>query len=150
VALGAFTLPLRRCVGNHTNPADLQKFIQQNTATLYVAFGGKKEDFAPGGTLDPAKMGLAQNAMKGVEASGPAIIARHGLSRPDARKWLNENLDAELEKARKTPLGDPNKPQFFSPPNITHRVATGIHEHSSFVSIKTVATAIDTADVELK
>jgi hypothetical protein len=51
-----------------SSPADLQKFAQQKTAELYVVMGGKKEDFAPGGTLDPQKMAIAQGAMKGLDA----------------------------------------------------------------------------------
>jgi hypothetical protein len=53
-----------------------------------------------------------------------------------------------METLRKTTIGDPNKPQYFSPPNISHRVAIGIHEGSSFVTVKNLATAVDHNELE--
>ncbi len=131
-----------------STPADLQKFGQQKTAELYVILGGKKEDFAPSGTLDPQKMALAQGAMKGLEIHAGDIMARGGMTRDQARNWLNESLADNMEKLRSTPIGDPTKPQFFSPPNITHRLAIGIHDASRFVTIKNVATAVDVSELQ--
>ncbi|MEW5852080.1 MAG: hypothetical protein AB2A00_25050 [Myxococcota bacterium] len=133
-----------------TNPAELQKFAQQKTAELYVGVGGKKEDFLPGGTLDAQKMELAKMMMKGVEAAAADVLQNNGLTREQATQWLNKAIEPDLERARSTPLGDPNKPQYFSPPNITHRIAQGIHESSPFVSIRTVATAMDSSEIEPK
>ncbi|MBI5498456.1 MAG: hypothetical protein HY904_25870 [Deltaproteobacteria bacterium] len=135
---------------NIASPADLQKFMQQSAAALYVGLGGKKEDFAPGGTINPQTMGLAQNMLKGVEAQAPDILQNHGITKDQARGWLDKALLPDLEAARTTPIGDPNKPRYFSPPNITHRVAIGLHEHSKFVTVKTLCTAVDHTEVEPK
>ncbi len=132
------------------NAGEMQKWVQGKTAELYVILGGKKEDFAPGATIDAGKMELAKSAMKGIEANAADILAKGGLTRDQGRAFLNESLQDNLETLRKTTIGDPDKPQFFSPPNISHRVAIGIHESSQFVTVKNIATAIDASELEPK
>ena len=134
------------------DPAALAKWTEQAAAGLYLAFGGKPADLAAGGTVDPAKMGLAKMCLQGVGAAGPQIAqmaAQPAEKRNDlAYGWMRGAVEADLEKARLVAVSDPSKTEMYSPPAITHRVASGIQPGNPFVSIKVIATAVDASEVQ--
>ena len=45
-------------------------------------------------------------------------------------------------------MTDPSKTELYSPPAVTNRIVNGIHEKSSLVSVRVVATAVDASEVE--
>lgn len=136
-------------------PADqtqLPAWSQQTTGALYVALGGKKEDFAPGGTIDPARMGLAKELMGKVPAALtqlPKLATLTPEKRNDqAYAALRRNMQDELEAARGQMVSDPGKTEYYSPPAVTNRVVNGIVDSNRFVNIRVVATAVDQSEVQ--
>lgn len=127
-----------------------EEYVKNKTAELYVAVGGKPADFAPGGTIDPAKMGLAKSMTTGLTSQAPKIVANSGVCKDQAWAWMRKAIAPELAKARATAVSDPSKVQFYSPPAITHRVASSMHPRNPRVTIREVATAVDAAEVERK
>jgi hypothetical protein len=67
-----------------------------------------------------------------------------------AYAWLRQSVAADLEKARRQAVSDDSKVEFYSPPAVTHRVAISMHESSRHVTIRTVATAVDQGELELR
>lgn len=135
-----------------TDAAKLPEWTQKTTATLYVGLGGKPEDFAPGGTVNPQLMGLAKELMGKVPnglAQLPRVATMDAGKRNDyANGWMRKNIQDELEAARGAMVSDPKKTEFYSPPAITNRVANGIVDSNRFVNIKVVATAVDASEVQ--
>lgn len=134
------------------DPAALAQWTEKAAAGLYLAFGGKPADLAPGGTPDPAKMGLAKMCLQGVAQAGPQI-AQMASQPADKRNdlaygWMRGAVESDLEKARMVAVSDPGKTEMYSPPAITNRVATGIQPGNPFVSIKVIATAVDASEVQ--
>jgi len=129
---------------------DYADYVKQKTGELYVAVGGKPEDFAPGGTIDPAKMALAKAMTTGLGGSAAKVVANSGLCKDQAWAWMRKSMAPELAAARTTAVTDPSKVQFYSPPAITHRIAAGMHPHNPRVTIREVATAVDGREVILK
>ena len=132
--------------------AGLAAWTEKAAGGLYMAFGGKPADLAPGGTIDPAKMGLAKACLQGVGAAGQQIsqmATQPAEKRNDlAYGWMRGAVEADLDKARMLAVSDPDKTEFYSPPAITNRVATGIQPGNPFVTIKVVATAVDASEVQ--
>ncbi len=134
------------------DPTAYAQWVQQATAGLYVAFGGKKEELAPGGTVDAGRMGLAKACMQG--ATGAQAQVAQAATQPAAARndlaygWMRGAIDADLERARMVPVSDARKTEFYSPPAVTNRVANGIVEHNQFVTIKVLATAVDASEVQ--
>jgi hypothetical protein len=135
-----------------TDPAKLPEWSQQTTGALYVGLGGKPADFAPGGTVNPALMGLAKELMgkvPGALAQLPKVATMDAGKRNDyANGWMRKNIQDELAAARSQMVSDPNKTEFYSPPAITNRVANGIVDSNRFVKIKVIATAVDASEVQ--
>lgn len=135
-----------------TDPAKLPEWTQKTTGMLYVGLGGKPEDFAPGGTVNPQLMGLAKELMGKVPnglAQLPRVATMDAGKRNDyANGWMRKNIQDELEAARGAMVSDPKKTEFYSPPAITNRVANGIVDSNRFVNIKVVATAVDASEVQ--
>ena len=132
--------------------AGFAKWNEQATGGLYVAFGGKPADLAPGGTVDQARMGLAKMCMQGAAAAGPQV-AQMATQPADKRNdlaygWMRGAIQSDLEKARSVAVSDPSKTEAYSPPAVTNRVANGLVESSKFVSIKVIATAVDASEVQ--
>ena len=134
------------------DPAALAKWTEQAAGGLYMAFGGNQADFAPGGAIDPNKMGLAKMCLQGVPAAAQQITqmaTQPAEKRNDlAYGWMRGAIEGDLEKARQVMISDPSKTEFYSPPAVTNRVANGLVESSKFVSIKVVATAVDASEVQ--
>ncbi len=136
-------------------PADASKipeWTQKTTGALYVAVGGKVEDFAPGGTVNPQLMGLAKELM-GKVPNGLALMSKVGGLTPEKRNdyatgWMRKNIQDELTAARGTMVSDPGKTEYYSPPAITNRVVNGLVDSNRFVSVKVVATAVDASEVQ--
>ncbi len=94
------------------DPAAFAQWAQKATGGLYVAFGGKPADLAPGGTPEPAAARAGEGLHAGRQHLGAADHAggraagrqaqRHGL-RVDARR----DSDRHGERA----LGDGGRPQ---------------------------------------
>ena len=124
-------------------------YLKQKTAEAYVAVGGKPADFAPGGAIDPQKMALAQTMMAGLTGHAADVVAHSGLCKDQAWAWFRKAIQPELAAARNAPVLE-GKVQFYSPPAITHRIASGMHAHDSHVTVTEVATAIDGAELGLK
>jgi hypothetical protein len=135
-----------------TDQAKLPEWTQKTTGTLYVALGGKPQDFAPGGTVNPQLMGLAKELMGKVPnglAQLPRVATMDAEKRNDyANGWMRKNIQDELTAARGAMVSDPGKTEFYSPPAITNRVANGIVDSNRFVSVKVVATAVDASEVQ--
>ena len=132
--------------------AGLAAWTEKAGAGLYLAFGGKPADLAPGGTIDPGKMGLAKMCLQGVGSAGQQI-AQMATQPADKRNdlaygWMRGAVEADLEKARMVAVTDPSKTEMYSPPAITHRVASGIQPGNPFVSIKVIATAVDESEIQ--
>lgn len=135
-----------------TDPAKLPEWSQQTTGALYVGLGGKPADFAPGGTVNPALMGLAKELMgkvPGALAQLPKVANMDAGKRNDyANGWMRKNIQDELAAARGAMVSDPGKTEYYSPPAITNRVANGIVDSNRFVKIKVIATAVDASEVQ--
>lgn len=135
-----------------TDASKLPEWTQKTTGMLYVGLGGKPEDFAPGGTVNPQLMGLAKELMAKVPnglAQLPRVATMDAGKRNDyANGWMRKNIQDELEAARGAMVSDPKKTEFYSPPAITNRVANGIVDSNRFVNIKVVATAVDASEVQ--
>lgn len=135
-----------------TDPAKLPEWSQQTTGALYVGLGGKPQDFAPGGTVNPALMGLAKELMGKVPtalAQLPKVANLDAGKRNDyANGWMRRNIQDELAAARGAMVSDPGKTEFYSPPAITNRVVNGIVDSNRFVNIRVVATAVDASEVQ--
>ena len=130
--------------------ADYAEYVKKKTAELYVAVGGKVEDFAPGGTIDPRKMALAKAMTTGLAGNAAKVIANSGVCKDQAWAWMRRAIAPELAAARATAVTDPSKVQFYSPPAITHRIASGTHPHNPHVRIREVATAVDGRELRRK
>ncbi len=130
--------------------ADYAEYVKKKTAELYVAFGGKPADFAPGGTVNPQIMTLATSMTTGLRSQGATIVAESGLCKDQAWAWMRKAIAPELAAARATAVSDPTKVQFYSPPAVTHRIASGMHPRNPNVTIREVATAVDGAELKLK
>lgn len=134
--------------------ADLGAWTKEATGKLYVAFGGKPEDFAPGGTVNPKIMGLAQAGMKGLAAPGVADqIARAAALPADKRNdfaygWMRREIQTDLDNARNVRVANSNMVEAYTPPAVLTRITNGMVEKSPFVTIKTIATAVDDSDVK--
>lgn len=135
-----------------TDPAKLPEWTQKTTGMLYVGLGGKPEDFAPGGTVNPQLMGLAKELMGKVPnglAQLPRVANMDAGKRNDyANGWMRKNIQDELTAARGAMVSDPKKTEFYSPPAVTNRVVNGIVDSNRFVNIKVVATAVDASEVQ--
>jgi hypothetical protein len=64
--------------------------------------------------------------------------------------WLNQALAAALEHTRRLVVADEDRAGFFSSPAILQRIALRMYQKSSFVNIRTVGTAIEYDEVELR
>jgi hypothetical protein len=131
-------------------PADaagFQKWAERATASIYVAIGGKPEDFAPGAALNPQLMAVAKATMQGVAQAAPQIMQAAKIpteKRNDAAyAWMRTAIAGDMEKARNTRVGSAKNTEAYSPPAVTNRVVNGIVEKSKFVNIKVIATAMD-------
>ena len=134
---------------NATDPS----YAKMTFARLYVAYGGDAADL--GGNLNPQIKGLAEGALQGVKKELGNILTNDALqSAPFAKRvemadaFLQKAVKSDMKKARALAVSDPSKTQFYSPPAVSHRVSIGMHESSRFVSVKTVATAVDASEVE--
>ncbi|MHB8876967.1 MAG: hypothetical protein ACYC8T_24995 [Myxococcaceae bacterium] len=133
------------------DPAAYAKWAEQATAGLYLAFGGKKEDFA-NNAVDPARMGLAKLCMQGA-AGAQAQVAQLATQPAETRNdlaygWMRGAIAADLDKARQMMVSDPKKTEMYAPPAITNRVANGIVEGNPFVTVKVLCTAVDASEVQ--
>ncbi|MGQ0506382.1 MAG: LysM peptidoglycan-binding domain-containing protein [Myxococcaceae bacterium] len=135
-----------------TSEDGLKKWADQAKLTLYVAYGGKPVDLAPNGTVDTARMKLAEMSLGGVLKAIPQVRALQTGTAEEragtAAKWLRSSIGEDVERGRKQAVADPSKVEFYSPPAVVHRVATGLHEMNPYVRIRTVATAVDASEVE--
>lgn len=129
------------------NAASDAGWFQTKHATLYVAMGGKPEDIASGNFDAPIK-GIVDKVMSVVQTELPNIVSDEPLSLDEAEVWLDAAIDSDLQQARERAVSDPDKTQFYSPPAVTHRIAIGIHPASRFISIQTVATAVEASEVK--
>jgi hypothetical protein len=135
-----------------TDASKLPEWTQKTTGALYVGLGGKVEDFAPGGTINPQLMSLAKELM-GKVPNGLALLSKVGGLTPEKRNdyatgWMRKNIQDELTAARGAMVSDPGKTEHYSPPAVTNRVVNGLVDSSRFVSIKVVATAVDASEVQ--
>jgi hypothetical protein len=132
--------------------AGLAAWTERAAASLYVAFGGKPQDFAPGGTVNPQLMQLAQASLQGIGGAAGQVAQAAALPADKrnelATGWVKGAIQTDLERARKLAVADPSKTELYSPPAITNRIVNGIHEKSGFVSVRVVATAVDASEVE--
>jgi len=130
-------------------------YAKQIGAELYLAFGGQMADLQ-GGTPNPQIMGLVEQCTQGLKQKLGDILQAHDPAVPvekrqeAANAWLQGAIKPDLERARRQAVSDPGKTDFYAPPAIFHRVSIGMHESSKFVNIKTVATAVDSSELELK
>lgn len=132
-------------VGAKDDPAWLQKA----TAGLYVAYGGKVEDLGPGGTPNPQLLELAKSSLRGAEVQLPQIMTQPKKTPDEAYAWLRKAVQPDLERARaQAVVGD--KVEFYSPPAVAHRVSIGLGRGNPLVTIRTVGTAVDMSELELK
>jgi hypothetical protein len=129
--------------------AAMAEYLKQKTAQVYVGVGGNPTDFAPGGTIDSAKMALAQTIMAGLTGHAADVVAHSGLCKDQAWDWFRKAIEPELTAARNAPVA-PGKVQFNSPPAVTHRIASGMLPHDPNVSITEIATAMDGSELKLK
>jgi hypothetical protein len=132
--------------------AGYAKWQEGATAGLYLAFGGKKEDLAPGGTPDAARMGLAKLSMQGA-AAAQAQVAQVATQPADKRNdlaygWMRGAIQTDLDRARQVMVADAKHTEMYSPPAITNRVANGIVDHNKFVTVKVLCTAVDASEVQ--
>ncbi len=132
------------------NAARDPAWLQRKGGELYVAFGGKQEDLAHGATPNPQILGLAEQCLAAARAKLPEIVAA-GAKRPlEAYAWLKDAMKGDLDAARKQAVSDPSKTEFYSPPAVSHRVSTGMHEGNRFVKIRTVCTAVDASEIQVR
>lgn len=136
-------------------PADAQglaAWSERAAASLYVAFGGKPQDFAQGGTVNPQLMQMARASLQGIPAAADQITQAAALPADKrnelASGWVKGAIQTDLERARRLAVADPSKTEMYSPPAITNRIVNGMHEKSGFVSVRVVATAVDASEVE--
>ncbi|MCP4503570.1 MAG: hypothetical protein GY822_26865 [Deltaproteobacteria bacterium] len=122
-------------------------YAKKAAAMLYMAFGGAKADLATG-NLNPQLQGIVEMSLSGVKQALPKIMGEDPKTADEANVWLQQAVQVDLDAARKIAVSDPSKTQFYSPPAVSHRVAIGMHESSSFVNIKTVCTAIDKSEID--
>jgi hypothetical protein len=134
-------------------PEELPAHFKRSAGVLYVAIGGKVADLAPGATPDPARMGLVKVIMASVEQNRAKIVARSikGTSVAQAYYWFKRSIDADLRRARKIDVSNPDKVvRYNSPPAVTHRVASRLHPINKHVKIEEVATAFDAKELITK
>ena len=101
-------------------PDQVYLALRGSGQALYVGLGGKPEDFAPGGTVNPAVMGLAKELMGKVPnalAQLPKVATMEAGKRNDyANGWMRKNIQDELAAARGAMVSDPGKTEYYSPP----------------------------------
>jgi hypothetical protein len=134
------------------DPAGLAKWTEQAAAGLYVAFGGKPSDLAPGGTVDAQRMGLAKACLQAIPTAAPQLAQLAQLP-PDKRNeaaytWMRGAIASDMDKARAVMVSDPSKTEFYSPPAVTNRVVNGLVDADPNVSLRVVATAVDASEVQ--
>lgn len=91
-------------------------------------------------TLDENKTYIMSNAGKTIDEAWNLFVKDAKSLAAEAR-----NIDVVLPIDGQTEVH--KYVRFYSPPAIAHRVASGIHESSEFVQIKTVATAFDAREL---
>jgi hypothetical protein len=65
-----------------------------------------------------------------------------------AEEWVRSAIQSDLKRARAVAVSDPSKVEFYSPPAVLTRAEDGMVDKSPFVSIRTVATAVDASEVQ--
>ncbi len=135
------------------NIYQLRQYVQTAEPTLYVAIGGKPQDLAPGGTVDPARMGLVKLIKAEVYTQRSKIISKalRGTSVAMAYHWFKMSIQREVRLAREVNVSNPDKiARYNSPPAVTHRVASRLHPINKFVTIEEVATAFEANELITK
>ncbi len=128
-----------------SDPAQFKKWVTSATGGLYVAFGGRPADLAPGGKPQAELMSVAKAVMEGPAAASSQIQQAAAL--PEAQRndlaygWMRGAINADLERARLAPVAQKSI-EYYAPPAMTNRVVNGILEKSKFVNVRIIATAI--------
>jgi hypothetical protein len=79
-----------------------------------------------------------------------ADLPEEHVSAEGAADWLRKALIPTLDDLRTNIVARNVNTGFFSSPCIVHKISLGIHPKSPFVSIRTVCTAVDQAELSLR
>lgn len=132
------------------DPTQLEAHIKKAAGTLYVALGGDVADLR-GGTPDPRKMGLVEQVMAPLKASGAEVLrcaGATGLDRTKAHSWLRGSIHADIDVARGLQVSNSGAATYFSAPAVPVRIATGQWKSHPAVQIMALGTAVNADEVE--
>ena len=148
------------------------KYYQETMLALYVAYGGKEENFLlsiqnlPDLTRFKGSLNefikylenqtsavpevLAWWSMARVRESWNTLISRPVCTAEEANNWLFDAIETDFDKARDVLVTQKDRVQFNAPPAIIHMIGIGMFAKNPRVKLKTLCTVMDHTELEPK